>query len=87
MFLSFNMNYHKLDTNFIKNFSVFLRVPWHFFLLRCTPRMCFYFFFLSVAVFYFLLSYYLTSTILRSLVHRDLPLFPKGSKESRCIRL
>ena len=48
------MNYHKLDTNFIKIFSFFLRVPWHFFSLPYTPRMCFYFFFLSVAVFNFL---------------------------------
>ena len=42
---------HELENSRI--FSFFLRVPWHFFRLSYTPRMCFYFFFLSVAVFYF----------------------------------
>jgi len=55
--LSFNMNYHKLDSNFIKNFSVFLWVPWHFFWLPYTPRMCFYFFIPKRSGFLFSLLY------------------------------
>ena len=30
---------HQSLVNFIISFSVFLRVPWHFFLLRYTPRI------------------------------------------------
>ena len=52
--LNFSHELPQIVHELIKNFSVFLRVPWHFFLFPYTPRMCFYFFFLSGAVFYFL---------------------------------
>ena len=50
-------NGHELSTNCSQFFSSFLWVPWHFFSLPKTPRMCFsifLFFFWSEAVFYFL---------------------------------